>query len=98
MSVRISTQTSEDRLTVQVEGRLQSPDAVGLKKKYGRSAPRLTLDLAGLLSADETALEVLVEFEAAGAELKGASTYVRYLLERMSSHDFPVPDLTLPIG
>ena len=98
MSVRISTQTSEDRLTVQVEGRLQSPDAVGLKNKYGLSAPILTLDLAGLLSADETALEILVAFEAAGAELKGASTYVRYLLERMSSRDFPVPDLTVPIG
>ena len=98
MSVRISTQTHDDRLTVQVEGRLQSTDAVGLKDKYGPSAPVLTLDLSGLLSADETALALLVAFEAAGAELKGASTYVRYLLERMSSRDFPVPDLTVPIG
>ena len=93
MSVRISLLTEEERLTVQVEGRLVAEDAAALKQQYGPSAAELTLDLSGLLSADETALGVLVAFRAAGTELRGASTYVGYVLDRVSSLDVPIPDL-----
>lgn len=93
VSVRISLLTEEERLTVQVEGRLVAEDAAVLQEQYGPSAAELTLDLSGLLSADETALAVLVAFQAAGTELRGASTYVGYVLDRLSSLDIPIPDL-----
>ena len=93
MSVRISVLTGEPSLTVQVEGRLEAEDAVQLKEEYGNSAAELTLDLSGLLSADETGLAVLVAFRDAGAVLKGASTYVRYVLEQVSSLDLPTSGL-----
>lgn len=96
MSVRISLLPQEERLTVQVEGRLEAGDAVELKENYGESAAELTLDLAGLLSADETALEVLIALRDAGAQLKGASTYVRYLLERVAALDLTIPGLAQP--
>ena len=98
MSVRISVLSEEQNLTVQVEGRLEAKDAVVLKEKFGDSAAELTLDLSGLLSADETGLAVLLAFQNAGAVLKGASTYVRYVLEQVSSLDLPssgAPELRL---
>ena len=92
MSVRISLVNRSGSLTVQVEGRLQSADADLLKDQFATSAAALTLDLSGLLSADDDAIGVLVALEAAGADLTGASTYVRYLLARASSSDFGTGD------
>ena len=92
MSVRISLVNRSGSLTVQVEGRLQGADADLLKDQFATSASALTLDLSGLLSADDDAVGVLVALEAAGADLTGASTYVRYLLERASSSDFDTGD------
>ena len=96
MSIRISVVNQDQRLTIRVEGRLLAADAAALSEDYGRSARLATLDLSGLLGADEAALRVLLAFEAAGAALSGASTYVAYLLESSRGGDASTKQVDSP--
>ena len=47
----------------------------------GHGDAPLRLDLSGLKSADPTGIELLRSLSAAGAELYGASAFIRKLLE-----------------
>ncbi len=97
MSVRISVLNDDGRLTIRIEGRLHADDAAAIREDHGASAAESTLDLSGLLSADDAALEILLALEAAGAVLSGASTYVRYLLETVRCSTASLSDLTTPL-
>ena len=85
MSVRISQTDDAGRLTVRIEGRLEAADAGALRDQFEDSVSTLTLDLSGLLSADEGALDILASLRAAGASVTGGSTYVNYLLDNVSA-------------
>ena len=84
MSIRI-TRTSEPHETVlHIAGRLMPEDVGELtKESQGIDGP-VSLDLAGLQSADPHGVATLLEIASLGAELRGASSYIELLLKRKS--------------
>jgi hypothetical protein len=81
MAIRISSSTKGTTRIVRVEGRLEAafvPDLL-TESRPGESAMRL--DLSGLQSADKEGLRAIRFLRADGAELDGASPYIRELLD-----------------
>jgi hypothetical protein len=80
MTVRITRATVDGKLTVRIEGRLESADASRLEDEFGSEAPSVTFDLSGLLSADPDGVRSLQSLRDGGAKLTGGSVYIRHLL------------------
>ncbi len=78
---RISSSTSENEVLIRVEGSLDGEGAGALRRECRSAGTRMRLDLSGLRSADPDGIEALRSLAAEGAELTGASPYVRRLLE-----------------
>jgi len=81
MSVRITTADAGERAVLKVAGRLQLGDVSELDKEIQTVDGPFVLDLSELLSADKAGIEKLCELLSGGAELQGASPYVRLLLD-----------------
>ena len=81
MSVRITKSIDGERSVLQVAGRLEFADLSELDKVIRLLDGPLVLDLSELLSADEAGIKKLRELEVGAAELRGASGYVRMLLD-----------------
>ena len=84
MAIRITTSTEEKRTTIRLEGRLSAGEVPDLDREFQRAGAGTRLDLSGLMSADAEGLRELRALAAKGAELRGASAYVRQLLEATS--------------
>ena len=83
MTVRITRRRSPDQTMLQIDGRLRWDDLDELAREYAVSEDPLVLELSNLQSADPTGVEALRELVALGAEVRGASPYLRLLLERV---------------
>jgi len=68
--------------TIRIAGRLGRVEADELTRLCAGPAPTLRLDLTDLLSADDAGLETLATLAEYGAELVGASPYIKLRLAR----------------
>ena len=81
MSYRISSSIREDGGLIRVEGVLDRDGAAALRREYYSAETTVLLDLSGLGRADLKGIEVLQSLVADGAEITGASPYIRLLLK-----------------
>ena len=80
MTVRLTSSTEGGRTIIRVEGQLTVEDTSVLEAECRSGGFSQQLDLSGLLSADKAGIELLRTLQAKGAELYGASPYIRRLL------------------
>ncbi len=85
MCFRITRAIDGELTRVQVAGRLQPPFEAELDKEIRSIDRPFVLDLSELLSADKAGIEKLRHLASNGAELRGASGYVRMLLDDRGS-------------
>jgi len=85
MTIRITTTKENGATTIRVEGRLDAEAAPDLQREVKRAGAPVRLDLSGLMSADAEGIKELQALSAKGAELRGASAYIRQLLDATSS-------------
>ena len=81
MTVRIETSAGEKKPTVSVAGRLEGLGVGELVRTCRSIEGELVLDLSGLRSADAEGLEAIQKLVQGGARLRGASPFIRLLLE-----------------
>jgi len=82
MTLRISSAGSASWATVKIDGRLTGDEIPELRRVCDAVEGRLVLDLTYLQSADRQGVSVLQELRSKGADLTGASPYIRLLLDR----------------
>jgi len=81
MRLRIAKKTSRTRVVVlQVDGELAREGVAELKRVCASITGRMRVDLSNLRSADDAGLATIRDLESAGAEVVGASPYIRLLL------------------
>ena len=85
MTVRITTSKENTAMTIRVEGRLNAEAVPDLQREVKRAGAPLRLDLSGLISADAEGIKELRALSANGVELRGASAYIRQLMDATSS-------------
>lgn len=81
MTVRIETSAGEKKPTVSVAGRLEGLGVGELVRTCRSIEGGLVLDLSGLRSADAEGIEAIQKLVQGGARLRGASPFIRLLLE-----------------
>ena len=80
MTIRLSTETCRTGTTIRIEGQLTAAELPDVKAACDSAHPPLRLDLSGLRSADSDGIRALRSLTETGAELQGASPYIRQLL------------------
>ena len=81
MTVRIETSAEGMKTTVSVAGRLEQRVVSELVKACLSAESELVLDLTHLRSADPAGIDVIQELVQGGAVLRGASPFIRLLLD-----------------
>lgn len=81
MTVRIETSAEEKKPTVSVAGRLEGLGVGELVRTCRSIEGELVLDLSGLRSAGAEGIEAIQKLVQGGARLRGASPFIRLLLE-----------------
>lgn len=84
MTVRILTETKPEATVIRIEGDLRAEVIEELDRVSGEAGGPLVLDLTNLASADAEGLRALGSLLKQGAELRGASPYIRMRLESAS--------------
>jgi len=85
MAIRITTSKDNKATTIRVEGRLNAEAVPDLQREVKLASALLRLDLSGLISADAEGIKELRDLSAKGAELRGASAYIRELVDATST-------------
>ena len=85
MEVRIETTSEEATTVVKVTGRLAGAGVQELQRICHAVSGGLVLDLSDLVSTDEEGEEAIRALTRSEAEVRGASPYLRLLLESDSS-------------
>ena len=80
MTIRVSTEAGETVTTIRIEGTLTSSSVPDVRAACESAHPPLRLDLSGMRSADSDGIRALRSLSEAGAELHGASPYIKQLL------------------
>ncbi len=80
MAIRFSTEVGETATTIRIEGRLAAADLPDVRAACESAKSPLRLDLSGLNSVDIDGIRELRSLSEKGAELDGASPYIRQLL------------------
>jgi anti-anti-sigma regulatory factor len=81
MTVRILTETEPNATVIRIEGDLRVEVIEELDRVSDEAGGPLVLDLTNLGSADAAGLRALGALMKQGAELRGASPYIRMRLE-----------------
>ncbi len=81
MTIRVSTEVGETVTTIRIEGQLTGAELPAVRAACDSASSSLRLDLSGLKSADVDGIRALRSLSETGAELHGASPYIRLLLE-----------------
>jgi anti-anti-sigma regulatory factor len=89
LAIRITTEAGQTATTIQIEGHLTGADLPGMRTECESASPPLRLDLSGLRAADSDGIRALRSLSEAGAELHGASPYIRQLLLEADTRDHP---------
>ncbi len=85
MSFRITALTGEKTTTIRVEGRLTAEALPDLQREFQLASAPVLVDLSGLIAADAESVRELRALAAKGAKLRGASAFIRQLLDAPSS-------------
>ena len=80
MDLRLTVSRAADSTVVHVDGRLAVRCVDDLQRAVTDSSGTVILDLTNLLSADDAGVAALRLLRQRGAQLRGASPYVRLLL------------------
>ena len=80
MTIRVSIEAGETGTTIRIEGQLTSAELPDVRAACDSANPPLRLDLSGLKSADIEGIRALRSLSGSGAELQGASPYIRELV------------------
>jgi len=81
MEYRISSSGDDNGTSIRVEGRLTIEAVRDLERQFQLAEQPVHLDLSGLISMDDQGVRALKALSAGGATLRGASPYVRQLLD-----------------
>jgi ABC-type transporter Mla MlaB component len=81
VALRISEIEQGTGTTLKVDGRLSGSEVGELARAGASCAGPVTLDLSGLLFADDDGVSVLRDLQAHGADLRNVPTYISLLLE-----------------
>lgn len=81
MTVRIDITDEDAKTVVQVAGLLQEEEVAELLRACDGVHGSITLDLAGLVSADAGGIRLLQALRTAGAEVRGLTPYLKLLLK-----------------
>ena len=84
MTVRITTETEPKATVIRIEGDLRLEVIEELERVSDEAGGSLVLDLTNLASADAEGLRALGSLMKQGAEIRGASPYIRMRLESAS--------------
>ena len=80
ITYRVSSSTSGDEVLIRIEGDLDAEATAALRRECRSAGATVRLDLSGLKSVDAEGIRELRALSAKGAELRGASSYIRQLL------------------
>ena len=80
MVIRITSTSAGEASIIRIEGQLTADDTSALEAECRSAGSPRRLDLSGLLSVDGAGIEMLRSLQAEGAELCGASPYIRQLM------------------
>lgn len=80
--IRIALRRDDARTIVSIAGRLDEEHLAELREQCSATGTSLVFDLSDLRSADRAAICWLGERLARGDEIKRASPYIKFLLER----------------
>jgi hypothetical protein len=85
MSVRIDTTSEDSKTIVSVTGRLAGSATHEFLRACRAIEREFELDLTGLRSADSEGIEAIRELVREGRKLRGASQFIRLLLDDQPS-------------
>ena len=81
--ILITLRREDSRTIVDIAGRLDQGHLAELQEQCAAAAPtKLVFDLSDLRGADPAAIQWLGKRSARGEEIRGASPYIKILLER----------------
>ena len=80
MAIRVSTEVGETGTTIRIDGQLTGADLPDVRAACESAKPPLHLDLSGLKSVDLDGIRALRSLSETGAELHGASPFIRQLM------------------
>jgi len=92
MAIRIdidpidSSDTDEDAVVIRVAGRLAGDAVTHLTKACKTEGGSVELDLSKLMFADDAGVEVIRRLQKEGAEISGASSFIRLLISDELDH------------
>ena len=83
--LKITTDEMPDSITMKLEGSIRGPWVEELNKAWLESMSKigkrtLVLELAGVAFADGAGRELLINIRKSGAELAGATSFIRHLV------------------
>jgi anti-anti-sigma regulatory factor len=81
MDIRIDTNTDGQRTVVNIAGRLEGPAVEQVRKVCDQIEGYFVLDLSNIISADTSAIALIRALCESGAEARGGSPYIRFLLD-----------------
>ncbi len=79
--IRITETTEAQRRVFRIDGRLTAENVPVLDSRCTEVGRPHVLDVAGLKSADAVGSEKLRELASSGVEIRGASPYLRLLID-----------------
>ena len=81
MAVRIMKTSDVAETVLRVDGHLRCDDVEELATEYRSVEGPAVLDLSNLQSADTAGVDILLQLVSLGAQIRGASPYIRLLLK-----------------
>ena len=87
MTVRIEKTSEDSNSVVSVTGHLDGPGVGELLRTCRSIEGEIVLDLSGLRSADDEGIEAIRELARQGSRLRGASPFIRLLLDKTPPQD-----------
>ena len=86
MDIRIDITSEGPVVVLHVAGRLAGAAIKELTKASEPMQGNLVLDLSRLMYADDAGVELLRSLRGQGAEIRGGSAFIRFLIKNGSGH------------
>ena len=89
MAIRIDIESLDsegDAIVVRVAGRLTGAAGAQLTEACESKEGNVVLDLSMLMFADDAGVEAIRTLREQGAEIRGASSFIRLLINDVSGH------------
>jgi len=87
MEIRIDIESEGPDAVLYVAGRLTGPAIARLSEVCEPMEGRYVLDLSELMFADDAGAEVIRKLRASGADIRGASTFIKLLIDDEASQN-----------